>query len=50
VPPGDADALAEAIVRVLTDKSIQQRLQRGAGSARDGRLGWPRIADLVLDS
>jgi glycosyltransferase involved in cell wall biosynthesis len=50
VPPGDADALAEAIVRVLTDESIQQRLQRGAGSSREGRLGWSRIADLVLDS
>lgn len=50
VPPGDADALAEAIVRILTDDSLRQRLQRGAAAARDGRLAWPRIADLVLDS
>jgi glycosyltransferase involved in cell wall biosynthesis len=50
VPPGDADALAEAIVRVLTDDSLRQRLQRGAAAVRDGRLAWPRIAELVLDS
>jgi glycosyltransferase involved in cell wall biosynthesis len=50
VPAGDADALADAIVRVLTDSSLGERLQDGAASARDGRLGWPRIADLILES
>lgn len=50
VPAGDADALAEAIVQVLTDEVIRERLQEGAAAARDGRLGWPRIADLVLES
>ena len=49
VPAGDAEALAEAIVRVLADRAIRERLQEGAAAAREGRLAWPRIADLVLD-
>lgn len=50
VPAGDSDALAEAIVQVLTDEPLRTRLQAGAAATRDGRLGWPRIADLVLES
>jgi glycosyltransferase involved in cell wall biosynthesis len=50
VAPGDPDALADAIVRVLTDKVLRDRLGEGAAAARNGRLAWPRIADEVLKS
>jgi len=50
VPPGDPGVLADAIVRVLADGVLRERLQDGAAAARDGRLGWPRIADLILES
>ena len=50
VPPGDGAALAEAIVRVLTDPPSRSRLDRGVAAVRAGPLGWPRIADLVIDS
>ena len=50
VPPGDATALAEGLVQVLTDASTRARLDRGVAAVRGGRLGWPRIADLVIDS
>lgn len=50
VPPGDGTALAEAIVRVLTDPPSRSRLDRGVAAVRAGPLGWPRIADLVIDS
>ena len=35
VPPGDADALASALRRVLTDASLRAQLTRGAQLARD---------------
>jgi glycosyltransferase involved in cell wall biosynthesis len=50
VPPGHAEVLADAIVQVLADDALRARLQEGAAAARDGRLGWPRIADLILES
>jgi glycosyltransferase involved in cell wall biosynthesis len=50
VPPGDPEALADAIVRVLTDPPLRQRLELAVGGVRRGRLGWPQIADQLLDS
>jgi glycosyltransferase involved in cell wall biosynthesis len=50
VPPGDPDALAEAIVQVLADRPFRERLERAVGGVRGGRLGWPQIADQLLDS
>jgi glycosyltransferase involved in cell wall biosynthesis len=50
VPPGDPDALADALVRVLTDEALRGRLAEGVAAVREGRLAWPRIADLVLES
>jgi glycosyltransferase involved in cell wall biosynthesis len=50
VPPGDAAALAAALVRILTDRSTRGRLERGVAAVREGRLGWGRIADLLLES
>jgi glycosyltransferase involved in cell wall biosynthesis len=43
VPPGDAAALAAAIVRVADDAPLRQRLAAG-GRALVGALSWPRIA------
>jgi glycosyltransferase involved in cell wall biosynthesis len=50
VPPGDPDALADAIVEVLTDAPLRQRLEQGVAAVRGGRLGWPRIADQLIES
>ena len=40
VPPGDADALASALRRVLTDASLRAQLTRGAQLARDRIPTW----------
>jgi glycosyltransferase involved in cell wall biosynthesis len=48
VPPGDATALADALLRVLSDRGLAQRL--AAGALSDGkRFQWPpqRWADAV---
>jgi glycosyltransferase involved in cell wall biosynthesis len=50
VPPADPAALADAIVRVLTDAPLRQRLEQGIAGLRQGRLGWPQIADQVVAS
>jgi glycosyltransferase involved in cell wall biosynthesis len=43
VPPGDAEALAGALIRVLRDDELRERM--GAGSlAIAGTLDWDRIA------
>ncbi|MBI1321034.1 MAG: glycosyltransferase [Candidatus Hydrogenedens sp.] len=50
VPPGDADALAEALIRLLTDGALRERLGN-AGRARVAEeLNWERFADGVLRS
>jgi glycosyltransferase involved in cell wall biosynthesis len=50
VPPGDPEALADAIVRVLADSPLRKRLEDGVSGTREGPLGWPQIADQVLES
>ena len=50
VRPADPDALADAIVEVLTDDHLRRRMEEAVAAVRDGRLGWPHIADRVLDS
>jgi glycosyltransferase involved in cell wall biosynthesis len=52
VPPDDADALAEAIVTVLTDRQLAERLGAGALAAADRWLQTPeeyarRVRELV---
>ena len=41
VPPGDADAFAQALEKLITDTSLRQRLRQGALRARDTLPGWP---------
>jgi len=50
VPPGDAGALAEALVRLLSDAGLRERMG-AAGRDRVAReLNWARFADAVLES
>jgi glycosyltransferase involved in cell wall biosynthesis len=48
VPPGDRDALAAALTRVLDDPSLASRLGNGGRNRVlndfDARAGWPRLA------
>ena len=44
VPPGDADALAEALLRLESDTALRERLTR-AGSRAVGALSWARAAE-----
>jgi glycosyltransferase involved in cell wall biosynthesis len=49
VPPGDPDALAAAILRILEDDTLAQRLgDRAARDAR-GKFAWTTIAGIILD-
>lgn len=50
VPPGDAAALADALERVLTSKSLTATLSDGARQTADGLLNWDRIAEGLLPS
>ena len=47
VPPGDAPALADALVRLLTDRPLAERLGQ-AGVARAARFDWPRTGRAFL--
>lgn len=50
VPPGDAERLAEAIVRVLSDRALAERLgAAGAGTAEQG-ADWDTVAKVTLDA
>ena len=44
VPPRDAEALAEALVRVLTEPTVRERLGR-AGRERARRYDWPVVVE-----
>ncbi|MBM3330840.1 glycosyltransferase family 4 protein [candidate division WOR-3 bacterium] len=48
VPPGDADALAAALIRVLTDET-QRRALTDAGLRRAQEYAWPKIAQRTLE-
>lgn len=48
VPPGDAAALADALERVLTSKSLAAALTEGARQTAAGILNWDRIAEGLL--
>jgi glycosyltransferase involved in cell wall biosynthesis len=53
VPPGDADALAAALRRWLTEPELRDRLRSSASARRDTLRGWDettRALEAVLDS
>ncbi len=47
VPPGDADALAEAISTCLSDNDLLNHLQQGAARLHRGRLAWPLLCSQI---
>ncbi len=48
VPPGDGEALAQALLRLLSDPSLREQMgQRGLVTVR--RYAWERVAAQVLD-
>jgi glycosyltransferase involved in cell wall biosynthesis len=47
VPPGDADAWAEALSRVLESPTLQAELA-GAGRRRAAVFSWARTAEATL--
>ncbi|MDQ1480750.1 MAG: hypothetical protein QOI44_1611 [Actinomycetota bacterium] len=49
VPPGDADALAGALARVLDDSALSERL-RVAGPARAAEFTWKACIDQHVDA
>lgn len=49
VPPGDADAFARALERLLTDAGLRQSLRQGALKARDTLPRWPDQARAFAD-
>ncbi|MDP5181829.1 glycosyltransferase [Blastococcus sp. BMG 814] len=48
VPPGDVDALAAALDRLVADEPLRSRLAAGAG-ARARAYAWPHLAGCVTD-
>lgn len=46
VPPGDADAFAEAVVTVLCDQAVRDRMAE-CGIERASRFSWDRTAQAV---
>ncbi|HET7571155.1 MAG TPA: glycosyltransferase family 4 protein [Gaiellaceae bacterium] len=47
VPPGDPDALADALAELLGNATLRERLG-AAGSEASARYAWPRVAERVL--
>jgi glycosyltransferase involved in cell wall biosynthesis len=50
VPPGNAVALADALERILTSKSLAATLTDGARRTAAGAMNWDRIAEGLLGS
>lgn len=43
VPPGDVDALAEALLRLLQDMSLQQQMSENTQRLATTRFGWEQL-------
>jgi glycosyltransferase involved in cell wall biosynthesis len=50
VPPGDVDALRDRLAMVLRDRSLQDRLGRGAREVARERFTWDACARRCLES
>jgi glycosyltransferase involved in cell wall biosynthesis len=48
VPPGDPDALAEALRARLSDAVARERLAKGARAAAAGPYSWAHAAERTL--
>jgi glycosyltransferase involved in cell wall biosynthesis len=48
VPPGDAEALAEALNELLADPGARERLATAAGEAAAGPYSWDAVAEQTL--
>jgi glycogen(starch) synthase len=48
VPPGDVDALARALDRLVADPALRSRLAEGARD-RSQAYSWPHLAERVAD-
>ncbi|MEJ7875629.1 MAG: glycosyltransferase family 4 protein [Solirubrobacterales bacterium] len=48
VPPGDHEALAEALGALLSDDAARQRLGHAAGEAAAGPYSWDTVAERTL--
>jgi glycosyltransferase involved in cell wall biosynthesis len=49
VPPENADALADAIIRLLNDPELAARVSANTLADAQGRFSWRSIAGIVLD-
>ncbi len=49
VPPGDVRALADAIIRLLSDRDLQQQMQTAALTRCQDDLNWSNIAAQTLE-
>jgi D-inositol-3-phosphate glycosyltransferase len=50
VPPRDPEALAERVLRLLSDPALQFRLGRAARHRIEERYTWERVATLAADA
>lgn len=49
VPPENPEALADALIRILTDRQLAQRLGAQAAADARGRFSWEAIAQTIVD-
>lgn len=49
-PPGDPDALARGVIRLLQDRALAQRLGAAGRARYETELNWPAFARRVLEA
>ena len=49
VPPGDPDALAEAIIRIFEDRDLADRFREAGLETVKGRFSWDKISDQFIE-